>query len=188
MNANLQRLYKDLNTTIDGYSIWNSEISFDTLAGHINTFMSPGIPIFSVGSGNGKFEKHYNDKYTGNDIICVDPKSNEFNGSEVILEPKYTTVEHLISERPEVVENSQALLIWTPPSSKYDMDVFKKLKSKRVLVVWEKDGSAGSYDFHTYMEEACDSEYTTNELLIKYRYRPSPFGSDYYTITAFERV
>lgn len=175
--------------TIDNYSIWNAKISFDTLIHNINTFMDPEFPIYSFGSGDGRIEKYYNDVFNTKQIICVDPEPGKFNESTVVLKPEYSTVEELIEAKPELVGEAQALLIWVTPSLNYDMDVILKLKPKKLLVLYDGTGSAGSIKFHEYLETYCDSEYKTVELLCEMHDR-SVFGpsTNYYILKTFEKI
>ena len=180
---------KEQNKTINDYSIWNARISFDTLVSNINSFMDPEVPIYSFGSGDGRVEKYYNDQFDRQQIVCVEPEPGEFNRSTVVLEPKYSTVEELIEAKPELVGEAQALLIWVTPSLNYDMDVIKKLKPKKLLILYDGSGSAGSNDFHDYLGNECKDEYRTEQLLFEEHNR-GVFGSDwnYYILKSFERI
>ena len=181
--------YKKLNKGIDDYSLWNTMISFDVLANHINNFMSSDIDIFSFGSGDGKFEKYYNDKFN-NQIICIEPNPGKFNNSEVSLQPKYSNVNELILDNPDAIGNSQALLIWVTPTLNYDIEVFNKLKPKKILVVYESNGVSGSREFFEYLSNNCNGEYEMIELMSEYQDRYNPimgFDSNNYMVSTFER-
>ena len=184
----LLKKMEEQDRTIDNYSIWNAKISFGTLIDHINTFMGQEYPIYSFGSGDGQVEKYYNDIFGTKQIICIDPEPGKFNRSVVVLKPEYSNVEELIEAKPELVGEAQALLIWVDPCLNYDMDVIQKLKPKKLLVLYDGTGSAGSTEFHEYLETTCDSEYRTEELLCKMHDR-SVFGPsrNYYILKTFER-
>ena len=173
---NSSEWFKNINSTIDGYSIWNSKISFYTLANAINTFMDVDLPIYSFGSGDGRLEKYYNDKFLKNKIICIEPRPGIFNKSPVVLQPKYSDIDQLINSEPSVVENSQAIIIWADISSKYDIDVIKKLKPKKLLVLWESTGCAGSEEFNDYLYN--NTEYILTELISEYHDMKGPFGPE----------
>ena len=180
---------KKIDKPIDGYSVWNYKISFNTLAENINTFMSPDLPTFSFGSGDGKFEKFYNDKYHGKEIICIEPFPGKFNKSKTVLRPKYPNLQELMFNSVDIVENSQVLLIWATSTLNYDIDVIKKLKPKKFVVLWDSTGCAGSEEFHRYIGTECNGEYKMYEIMSEY-YDRSLFCTETnnFVLTTFERI
>ena len=192
MNFNYEdyiRYMEKIGKSIDDYSIWNYKISFDYLAEEVNKFMDLDLPLYSFGSADGKFEKYYNDNFLTPKIICVDPDPTKFHRHyPVVLEPEYSTVEELINSNPKIVENSQALLIWVSPNLNYDIDVIKKLKPKKLLVLWDSTGSAGSQEFHEYIGN--NDEYISKKICSIDHDRGNPFIGpcwNCYEITSFER-
>ena len=179
------------NQPINGYSAWNYKISFDELSQYVKGHFIDDLPIISVGSGNGKFEKHCS-RVIEKDIICVDPKPNSYNtGVGLYVKPIYGTFEELIENSPEIVGNCNLLIIWATPSLTYDIDAIKALKPVKMVILYDASGSAGSGDFHDYIDDRCDGEYTYNKSEeIFYSYKMFSFLNDmnYYTVRKYTRT
>lgn len=145
------------------------------------------LPIVSVGSGLGYFEFilwgniTYDQSLEWLEFICVDPDPKSFDidvqkhkcrvsGSkvkftepEIFMEPKYTTVNSLIKEKPDIVGNCLLLLNWLPPnndleSEAFDLEAIKLLQPEGVLCnfgvnIESKFSCAGSKHFFNWMIE-----------------------------------
>ncbi len=116
------------------------------------------LPIISVGSGNAYFEfliSHMRKR----EITCVDPTPRSFrinarknNHHTVFIEPKFSTVDQLISSNNHNQYNNCLLILnWPNPQNKnepdrlmYDLDAIIKLKPKGIFIIYESNGVSGS--------------------------------------------
>ena len=181
----------DSQKSIDDYSRWNFMISFNELSNRIQLDFDNDLPIISVGSGSGKFES-YHICTKGKDIMCIDPEPKSYDKEEQIyVEPKYPIVSNLIENEPDIVGECNLLLIWVTPSIDYDMDAIKSLKPKKMVVLFDGSGGAGSSKFHNYNSRDCDGEYTFNsddDILYAHKMFSMLNDMNYYHVRTYTRV
>ena len=185
-----------MNTgSINGYTEWNCKISFCELGNYMREHLDNKTPIISVGSGSGKFEYHYNHIFISSPedaIICIDPAPLSYNRcKKIYCEPKFSTVDDLIKNKPDIVGNCQLLIIWSPPDNSYDIDAINLLKPGKMVILYDGSESAGSSDFHRYNRNKCNGEYIYDkESEIFYSHKMFSFLSDmnYYTVRKYTRV
>lgn len=127
------------------------------------------LPIISVGSGNGAFEKIINDKLNLN-IVCIDPDPLKYNSNSItkpFIVPQYKYVDDII---PFYKDNCILLLNWCDPNdSNYDYDAIIKLNPVCIISVYEvfnnDYGAAGGKKFFDYIYN--NNEYNIlNEISI----------------------
>lgn len=114
--------------------------------------------IISIGSGAAYFEKCVS-TMLDKEIICVDPKPNDYENRETFVKPKYKTVDEISQE--EVEKFNFVFLIWPSPqncqrdyknvphntSGCYDFDALKKILPDGFFVVYAPCGASGSDKF-----------------------------------------
>ena len=114
------------------------------------------LPIISVGSGNAYFEfliSHMHKR----EITCVDPTPRSFrinartnSHHTVFIEPKFSTVDQLISSNNHNQYNNCLLILnWPNPQNKngqimYDFDAIIKLKPNGFFIIFDSNGLSGS--------------------------------------------
>ena len=181
-------------TSINDYSNWNCKISFRELSKYVNEHFDNKSPIISVGSGSGKFEYYYNRKFipsSKDDIICIDPEPLSYNRcKKIYCKPTHNNVHDLIKDRPYLVGNCQLLIIWSYPDNNYDMTAITSLKPNKMVILHDDSGSAGSSDFHDYIGDNCNEEYTYDEEnQIFYTHKMFEFLNDmnYYIVRKYTR-
>ena len=105
--------------------------------------------IISVGCGNGAYEYEISEgcNQLREKLILVDPNPEEFSpypSSGRYIKVNYSTVNSLVSQVPNVIENCVLLLIWpyddgnTSDNSVYDYEAVTVLKPKSIIVVYER--------------------------------------------------
>jgi len=112
--------------------------------------------VVSVGSGSGEQEKRLMESIPGLSVICVDPAPESFPVSrleyakgelDVVLKPKYKTVESLISDPVDskLIGNCILLLDWPSNSESHDFDfeALKELQPLAVVIRYEQRGEDG---------------------------------------------
>ena len=157
------------------------------------------VDIVSIGSGDGTIEKDIAAEYRsrfGKDmarIRLVDPDP-KFDG---IVD--FKTVDHLIRESPNMVDNCVAFMIWPLPvshellgmgaSEPYDIEAIRKLQPKAVFIVYECMGGSGSNDLRIFLRDdkletlSLEERGTQNWLAALHHKKTRTHGLDNYSIT-----
>lgn len=101
--------------------------------------------IISIGSGNGIVEK-YCDDVLKTDIICIDPKFNEFNNAPLHLtkKPKYAKITQM-----KIVSDCTLIINYSlPNNSMYDIEAIRYIEKsnnlKNIIIAYDPSGTAGS--------------------------------------------
>ena len=111
------------------------------------------IPIVSVGSGNGECEKELMTIGVKN-MILVDPYPLDYRpGDPVVIRPDYPTIQYLIADRPQIVNECVLFIPWSDPCDAiYDLEAINLLNPKSVVIISEKRHfAAGSYILHIWL-------------------------------------
>lgn len=150
------------------------ESCVNMLTKFINAY--PGKKTISVGSGNAILESLCNN----DSIICVDPKPLSFcinhKLEKPFVEPLYATVDDLIKNEPEHVDNSILYLGWcTSGNSTFDMEAVTKLKPHAFLslnsTACTSDGVlsiAGGDKLHNFLSDQSETkEYEIKSVITK---------------------
>ena len=123
------------------------------------------LPIVSAGSGLGWIEyKLFHDPSNKKrkEIICVDPSPNSWQKKDDLsafggkgMSPQFATCKDLLASRKDIVGKCNLLLIWPYPngSGRYDVEFILELKPKKILLVIESTGSAGSDMLYTFLQK-----------------------------------
>lgn len=131
----------------------------------IDLFRLSGLEFASIGSGNGKIEKWLVDE-TDATITCVDPDPTAYTPGQVMIAPEFSTVDGLISSRPDSVGNIGVLLVWPSPNSGggfgfddadeeskvgYDLDAIQQLNPPVIVLMYASCGASGSEDLQEWV-------------------------------------
>lgn len=125
------------------------------------------VPLIEIGSGNGAIAKELND--IGFNIITVDPLI--FNAysppiDSIVIQPKYETLNQLISCNDHIIDNCNLLLNWCSPNCyPYDIESIRILKPHKIIVITELNGCSNSYQFHKWIRHiypfiSCDTKFS----------------------------
>jgi hypothetical protein len=124
-----------------------------------------GGGTISVGSGNGALEKLLGDDHNI-DVVCVDPDPESWTQSGYIhLAPQFRTVQHMLEEQPDIINDHMTLLLVTPAPCEMDYDIqsIELLNPYRICIISELTGSCSSSRFWKWYErlfgEADDSKW-----------------------------
>ena len=176
-NRYIEEQIKNEFKTIDGInSLWNRKISFKELTEVFVNFFD-NKEIFSIGSGSGHFEYYFNeyiskitdDKFCKMSMTCVDPDPESYSKGEIKLYPLYKNIQELLKSRSEIVENCQIVIIWpSPTDTTYDIEAILYLKPKKIMILYEENGSSGGEDLHEFINDCEDNEEKYN-FDIKYK-------------------
>jgi hypothetical protein len=134
----------------------------DVVLHALHVFLSsyPKNQAISIGSGNGIFEYIYADKYK-KDIICVDPYPLSFLSyglREAFKKPDYHYVTDLLNSKPELEYNSVLILNWCYFNMTYDLEAINDLKPLAFFTIFDKFGSAGSFEFNEFLRKTSKYE------------------------------
>lgn len=133
-----------------------NKIGKETIKSIVKEHFCSDTQIISVGSGNGAFESFYNQN-----IICVDPHPTKYlRNNQIYTKPLYSYVEELVREKPELIGNSNLMLISPPPGDEitYDIEAIRLLKPKCILIVGEFTGTCSSSQFWGWYEKNVDPD------------------------------
>jgi hypothetical protein len=145
-----------LNPGIETLTLEICKHYFYLFISHFNDYFMKRIKIISVGSGNAFFESIVRNNVFENmklrlDIVCVDPnpdkfiphvsRKNLFNASfthnkRIFIQPKFPTVQELISTNSRIVENCFLMLIWPDPNLSYDLEAILLLKPIGIFIIY----------------------------------------------------
>lgn len=141
MNAGLKNTYQD-----------SPELWLGMFQGFAGPAVRRGLPIVSVGSGDGALELWLKLAH-GCEMICVDPDPLVWEDRQVLhLAPDYATVPDLVCKRPELVGNCFVLFNWTFPNEQsYDYAALELLRPLTALSVYEPPGGAHSSTYHSFL-------------------------------------
>ena len=159
--------------------------------------------IISVGSGNGVYEYEItkNNQKLKDKMILIDPNPESFEKypTKDFLKINYNTVNDLILNKPEVINNCVLLLCWTPPTQYpfasniddtigFDFKSVELLKPQSIICLYEipknrTHGCAGSIKMSELLlnpelfdyKNICTTEY--------FYYKKGIFGSIWPKIT-----
>ena len=124
-------------------------------------------PIISIGSGGAQIEYDTQQQFNVN-WICVDPEPQSFigqgcvqiehNNPSVLIKPAFKTVQDLVKENPEYIDNCIIFLNWCNPNkSEYDYEAIQLLKPIAILTIYERflggNGAACGEKFHQWLFE-----------------------------------
>jgi hypothetical protein len=114
------------------------------------------LPLVSIGSGNGLFEKLILKKNESTQIICIDPNPKSYSKIDVQLNPDYSYDIQLTTEKPDIINNCVLLLNWCcPNNSSYDYDAIINIKPVAFICIYEtfmgSNGAAGGERFYGYI-------------------------------------
>lgn len=111
------------------------------------------LPIISVGSGNGVIERELESAF-GIQIICVDPTPLSWSMEHAKYRaPDFATVEDLVSQHPELIDQCNVFINWAFPTHSYDMEAVHLLRPRNVVTITDVGPlrGAGGRFFHTWM-------------------------------------
>ena len=143
-----------------------TKIGINVVLKYFDTFMKlSGLPIISVGSGSGAFEKYLDEKFKTN-IICVDPLKEIYieTSQKYQKKPAFPYVHDLIKINSHYIGNCMLILNWCEPNrSTYDYDAIKLLKPNFLFLITEPSGTASGNKFLNWLSKcginvACDKE------------------------------
>jgi len=136
------------------FSTWQKILGEQSLVEAVRAAQLPGIPLVSVGSGNGVTERQVGEALK-TDVICVDPDSFSYAPeSENGMLPDFPHVEALLEKKKELVGDCLLMLVWTDPNdSTYDVEAIELLRPRSIVVVCEITGSGGSSALHEWMQK-----------------------------------
>jgi hypothetical protein len=129
---------------------------------HLLTLASFNLPIVDVGSGDAR-TSHWLQQQQSNEvspatIYCVDPAPESYvglEGRQVMIKPVAATTQEIVETHPELIGECAMMLIRPQPPSPgrvcYDMDAWRLLKPKVVLVLYCADGGDGSPELHSWL-------------------------------------
>ena len=135
------------------------------------------LPIISVGSGNAYFE--FLISHMHREITCVDPNPRSFrinartNSHHIVfIEPKFSTVDQLISSNNHNQYNNCLLILnWPNPQNHngqmYDFDAIIKLKPKGIFIIYDSYGVSGSVKMIKLLESHNNTISFNKELSYK---------------------
>lgn len=126
---------------------------------HLLTLASFNLPIVDVGSGDARTSHWLQQQLPGaTKIYCVDPAPESYvglEGRQVMIQPVAATTQEFVESHPELVGNCAMMLIRPQPPRPnfvcYDMDAWRLLKPKVVLVLYCADGGDGSPELHSWL-------------------------------------
>lgn len=121
-----------------------------------NLRIASSLPIISVGSGNGVIEREI-EKAFDIQMICVDPDPLSWSiETPGYRPPEYATIDDLILDRPELIENCNMFINWAYPIYAYDMDALNKMLPHNVVTVIDVGihRGSGSEMFHSWMHHS----------------------------------
>jgi hypothetical protein len=137
------------------------------------------LPIISIGSGNGCFERMISDKIRRN-IICVDPHpTSHYSTKTLYMGPDYATVHELIAAYPEYVGNCIVMIIFSyptgwyrmnrmpEPTTPYDIEAIKLLNPMGLYITGELSGGACD-------ERVLNTVLNMSRYVLKSEFKPSP--------------
>jgi hypothetical protein len=85
-----------------------------------------------------------------NIVLYLAFDTNTYNS--LFHKPDYKLIDDLVITRPELVGANQLLIIWSFPNEyTYDVDAIVLLKPKRITIIYEASGSAGSESLHKWI-------------------------------------
>jgi len=142
----------------------NANVPIEHIRIYLEDCINISNNIISIGCGNGiyEYEISKNTQRLKNKMILIDPAPESFQNypTKDFLTVDYNTVEDIIKNNPNVINNCVLLLIWTPPTKYpymstvddtigFDFKAVELLKPKSVICLYEipKDktfGCAGS--------------------------------------------
>ncbi len=135
---------------------------FDIVLHALHVFLSsyPKNQAISIGSGNGILESIYFYKYKKY-IICVDPFPLSFLSyglTEPFQKPEYKYVSNLLENEPDLKYNSILILNWCYFNSTYDLKAINDLEPLAFFTIFDKFGSAGSFEFIEFLRKTTNYE------------------------------
>jgi len=132
----------------------------------------PGLPLISVGSGDGLLESQILERNPFLQMYLIDPDPTSYYIYEkqphpIVRQPDFRSTKQYVQKirKQGKEENSILLLNWATPDLAYDMEAIRLLKPKVVVVIHDQAESAGSTNFHQnlfyYDEEEEEDEEKT---------------------------
>jgi len=115
------------------------------------------IPVVSVGSGTAELEYLVHELCPDIEWVCIDPSPDSFRSDrQVMIKPRYPTVNELIKDRPSIVGGCLLFANWCLPEySTYDYEAIILLNPYAFLSTIElynsKPGAAGGFQFHKFI-------------------------------------
>lgn len=171
--------------------VWRKHLSKNTINEYLDTaFIKYGEDkkIISVGSGYADTEFAFMER-NKKEIICVDPYPLSHGSfGDVLVTPKYSYVDELIKNEPDVIGNCHLLLIWPCPNdSTYDVEAIEKLKPLSIIIIYDPSGSGGGSEFLKYewrgnWRDKEQKYYSVHENTVRYMTKNDSF---YYTLSYF---
>ncbi len=198
----LESLPREIDTPLDSFgnnSVWNLAISYNEIY-----FQCDKIGLFdlkkviSVGSGNGKLELEMfydvEDRHLAvenDEIICVDPNPFSHNDDNLYFKPKYSYVSELIISESDMVNDCGLMLIWPYPSEegKYAMKAIEMLNPKKVVILYEDSGCAGTEELRRFIYEVKNgkNERWSYDSLISREYESTTRTTLYFELICITR-
>jgi hypothetical protein len=145
-----------LNPGIKTLELENCKHYFYLFISHFNDYFTKRTKIISIGSGNSFFESFVRNNVLEDmklklDIVCVDPNPDKFipyvsrknllnpsftHNKRIFIQPKFRTVQELISTNSRIVENCFLMLIWPDPSLSYDIEAIRLLNPIGIFIIY----------------------------------------------------
>ena len=118
-------------------------VPIDHLSIYVKDCLSVASHIVSVGSGNGMYEHMLCERLSSlrEKLVLVDPSPESFytyaEAKGRAMPPHHSTVQRLVTDRPDVVGDCVLLLIWPDPELEYDHEAVRLLKPRSVVMLFE---------------------------------------------------
>lgn len=119
----------------------------------------PGMPIISIGSGNGKLEKDLMDDLDIH-ILCIDQNPLSWSCVKTLyVRPVYDSVQEMLDDELVINDKNKKCIVflnWSTISDTYDIKAIKLLKPVHLIVITETGlyRGASSPEFHQLLYDS----------------------------------